>query len=242
MRYLATATVLAGAGLASAYSVPANLQQIYNKHKSGTCQNKLQDGFSDGISGSGSFAYCGDIQGAIFLHSSANGGQYDNMDIDCDGANNSAGDCANDPSGQSMTAFMDTVKQYGISDLDANIHPYVVFGNSGSSPTFDPQQYGMEPLSVMAVVCNNQLFYGVWGDTNGGTSTGEASISLAKLCFPNDGITGDNGHGEEDVLYIGFIGQDAVPGASAAWTARDTQTFEESIKSLGDRLVAKLSA
>jgi chitosanase len=56
-----------------------------------------------------------------------------------------------------MTAFMDTVQQYGISDLDANIHPYVVFGNSGSSPTFDPQQYGMEPLSVMAVVCNNQL-------------------------------------------------------------------------------------
>lgn len=79
------------------------------------------------------------------------------MDIDCDGANYSAGGCANDPSGQGQTAFMDTVSQYGISDLDANIHPYVVFGNSGSSPSFDPQQYGMEPLSVMAVVCNNQL-------------------------------------------------------------------------------------
>lgn len=38
------------------------------------------------------------------------------------------------------------------------------------------------------------------------------------------------------------MGQDAVPGASAAWTARDTKTFEESIKALGDRLVAKLSA
>jgi chitosanase len=79
------------------------------------------------------------------------------MDVDCDGANNSAGDCANDPSGQGETAFKDTVASYGISDLDANKHPFVVFGNSGASPSFDPQEYGIEPLSIMAVVCDNQL-------------------------------------------------------------------------------------
>jgi hypothetical protein len=78
------------------------------------------------------------------------------MDIDCDGANNSAGACANDPSGQSETAFKDTVQTFGISDLDANIHPYVVFGNEGGSPSFNPQP-SMKPLSVMAVVCNNQV-------------------------------------------------------------------------------------
>ena len=79
------------------------------------------------------------------------------MDIDCDGANNSAGACANDPSGQGQTAFKDTVKGYGIKDLDANLHPYVVFGNEGSSPSFNPQSKGMKPLSVMAVVCSNQV-------------------------------------------------------------------------------------
>jgi hypothetical protein len=99
--------------------------------------------------------YCGDIPNAIFLKGSD--GNYDNMDIDCDGANNSAGACSNDPSGQGETAFKDTVQSFGIDDLDANIHPYVVFGNEGADPSFSPEQFGMEPLSVMAVVCNNQV-------------------------------------------------------------------------------------
>lgn len=186
------------------------------------------------------------------------------MDIDCDGANNSAGACANDPSGQSETAFKDTVQTFGISDLDANIHPYVVFGNEGGSPSFNPSP-SMKALSVMAIVCNNQVvsfyidpfpshlgiiesnierkFYGIWGDTNGGTSTGEASLALGKLCFPNDGLSGDNGHDPKDVLFIGFTGSGAVPGKSGAnWAAKNTNDFENSIKALGDKLVAGLKA
>ena len=80
------------------------------------------------------------------------------MDIDCDGANRQAGKCANDPTGQSQTAFRDQVHAIsGLEDLDANVHPYVVFGNEGASPSFNPQGKGMKPLSVMAIVCNNQL-------------------------------------------------------------------------------------
>ena len=81
------------------------------------------------------------------------------MDIDCDGANNKRGNCATDLTGRSETAFMDTIKKYdvGIEDLDANVHPYVVLGNSGGSPAFDPRDYGVKALSVVAVVCNNQL-------------------------------------------------------------------------------------
>lgn len=75
------------------------------------------------------------------------------MDVDCDGLNYKGGDCGADETGQDETAFKDQLSQYGISDLDANIHPYVVFGNTD----FDPQQYGMEPLSVMAVLCNDQV-------------------------------------------------------------------------------------
>jgi chitosanase len=170
MHYI-TATTLLSLGLASAYNIPDNLKKIYNSHKvrqppiyqprisptnnpqSGNCNNKLADGFTDGISGASTFAYCGDIHGAIYLHSSGNGGQYDNMDVDCDGLNDKGGDCGSDPTGQGETAFKDQLSQFGIEDLDANLHPYVVFGNTN----FDPQQYGMEPLSVMAVVCNNQV-------------------------------------------------------------------------------------
>ena len=73
--------------------------------------------------------------------------------------------------------------------------------------------------------------------------TGEASISLADRCFPDDGLNGNKGHGDKDVLYIGFIGEDAVPGKDgAAWAAGDRGEFSRSIKALGDELVAKLQA
>ncbi|KAK5991545.1 Endo-chitosanase [Cladobotryum mycophilum] len=223
-------TLAALGAAASAYQLPTNLKNIYNAHKAGNCKKTVSSTMDGGT------VYCGDLPNAIFLKSNNN---YDNLDIDCDGANNGAGDCGNDPSGQGETAFKDTVKGYGISDLNANIHPYIVFGTSN----FNPQSRGMEPLSVMAVVCNNQVHYGIWGDTNGFHSTGEASISLGKLCFPNEHLTGDNGHDPKDVLFIGFTGKAAVPGKSGAnWKAGSAQQFEDSIKGLGDRLVAGLPA
>jgi chitosanase len=138
----------------------ASLSIVHFSHpaQTGACSNKLASGFTDG-SGPKTFEYCGDVKGAIFIHSSGNGGQYANMDIDCDGANRTGGKCANDPTGQGTTAFQSEVQalKAGIKDLDSNLHPYVVFGNEGKSPSFDPRKYGMEPLSVMAVVCNNQV-------------------------------------------------------------------------------------
>ncbi|KFY45411.1 hypothetical protein V495_03002 [Pseudogymnoascus sp. VKM F-4514 (FW-929)] len=237
------AAVTVAASIASAYDLPDNLSQIYNNHKSGACSNELTGGFTDG-SGPATFAYCGDVEGAIFLHSSGNGGEYVNMDIDCDGANRTGGKCSNDPTGQGQTAFQSEIQELnvGIDDLDSNLHPYVVFGNEGSSPEFDPRQYGMEPLSVMAVVCNNQVFYGVWGDTNGETSVGEASISLADLCFPDEDLNGNSGHDDKDVLYIGFPGKAAVPSDQTKWSAGNAKDFEDSIKEVGDKLVAGLKA
>lgn len=84
--------------------------------------------------------------------------------------------------------------------------------------------------------------YGIWGDTNGGVSTGEASISLADLCFPNEHLDGNHGHDPNDVLFIGFTSKDAVPGATAKWKAKNAKEFEDSIKSIGDKLVAGLKA
>ncbi|OAQ60363.1 glycoside hydrolase family 75 [Pochonia chlamydosporia 170] len=232
MRFCTIYTALVFSGVASAYQLPANLKAIYNAHKAGTCKKALSGKSSSGA------VFCGDIPNALFLKGSS--GNYDNMDIDCDGADDKAGACSNDPSGYGETSFKDTVQSYGISDLNANIHPYVVFNEA---PYFNPQKYGMKPLSVMAVVCNNQVWYGIWGDTNQEPTTGEASIALAKLCFPNEHLTGDNGHGAKDVMYIGFAGDKAVPGKNGAnWKTKNTQDFEASIKALGDKLVAGLSA
>lgn len=117
-------------------------------YQSGGCGNSLAGPFAGGAS------YCADIPNAIFLKGN---GEYDNMDTDCDGADNTAGDCGNDQTGQSQTSFQDLAQSYGISDLNANIHSYVVFGNEGSRPSFNPQAHGIKPLSVMAVVCDNQV-------------------------------------------------------------------------------------
>ena len=85
--------------------------------------------------------------------------------------------------------------------------------------------------------------YGVWGDTNGDDGppiVGEASIALATECF-GTGITGNNGHDKNDVLYIGFPGSvtDTV-NKKADWGAKTFKAFEASIAALGDRLIRKL--
>jgi chitosanase len=82
-------------------------------------------------------------------------------------------------------------------------------------------------------------WYGIWGDTNGDINTGEASISLAELCFPKEDLSGDNGHVPQDVLYIGFTGANAAP-KGANWRAKNALQFSQSIKAVGDKLVAGL--
>ncbi len=90
-------------------------------------------------------------------------GNLVNMDIDCDGAlGEGDGSCDSSQDTQSQTTFKDTVASYGkgIEDLNAYVHSYVVLGNDGSAPgyvTFDPQQYGIEPLSIVAVVCGDKM-------------------------------------------------------------------------------------
>lgn len=68
---------------------------------------------------------------------------------------------------------------------------------------------------------------------------GEASISLATACFGKS-MTGDNGHDQNDVLYIGFTGGDAVPGKNANWAAKNYADFESSIQDLGDKLIQRI--
>lgn len=151
---------------------------------------------------------------------------------------------------QAQTSFDEILSDYSktikntsaISPLNAQYITYVVLGTK-DLPIDTLSGGPIEPLSIVAVVCDNKLFYGVFGDTNGEDDdnyTGEASYSLANMCFPKEGLNGDNGHTGHDVLYIAFPGKEAVPGAAGAgWDAKNAQQFQETLKPLGDQLVEK---
>ncbi|ODA82632.1 hypothetical protein RJ55_01140 [Drechmeria coniospora] len=243
--------------LGSGRKVPSNVQSFYHGIRARQrCNEVLAGGFhaSHGDTrGSGTFDYCGDHMddyGVLYLQ--GRDGALADMDIDCDGVQNGPADdhrCRSSADIQAITAFAETVRRYGTGqpDLDPNAHAYVVLGNDGTKPgwkTFDPRNHGIEPLSVVAVVCKDKLFFAVWGDTNGDDGpqavVGEASIALATACF-GQAMNGNAGHGDADVLYIAFRGHEAVPGADGAkWNAQNFDEFESSIADLGDRLVTRI--
>ncbi|KAI8725485.1 Endo-chitosanase [Fusarium sp. LHS14.1] len=246
------------ASSASALQVPSNVRAFYNQLKSkGTCTNRLATGFFDSKFDDGETSYCGDHledYGIVYLQ--GEGGTFSNMDVDCDGAQGGPQDDGR--CGESTTTIPTTSIKYiiegynvGISDLNPHEHSFVVFGNSGTKPgwkTFDPREVGVQKASLMAVVCGDQMFYGIWGDSNGDhgdrPSVGEASLSLATACYGKGmqaGTGSNTSHDEEDVLYIAFTGADAVPGAKgAAWTAGNFDDFHASLVGLGNKLIKRI--
>ncbi|KAL8383859.1 hypothetical protein RB599_006276 [Gaeumannomyces hyphopodioides] len=171
------------------------------------------------------------------------GGQLSDMDVDCDGqqANRTGddGSCGLSTDTQPQTSFRSNVRAMGgatgIQDLNPYIHSKLLGGKR------------VEPLSVIAVVCGNNLFYGLWGDENGPDGKhamiGEAGIGLARACF--GGVTTiDGGHGwsNTDVLYLAFTGADAVPdaGQQPRWDATTFADFERSLAPVGDALVGRI--
>lgn len=236
--------------LASSWAkdIPSNLQRFYDavRHADGPCggDQLLADGFYDQAGGKGGWAYCQHtLRSGPAIYLKGPGDQLANMDIDCDGDQASPDPrCLGSSDTQGATTWKPQVQQRSnVSDLNASIHPYVVLGNSGAVG-FDPQHYGVHPLSVVAVVCGGQLIYGIWGDTNGDDDAqplvGEASLALATACF-GSGMTAHNGHDAPDVLYVAFSGAHAVP-RRAAWGAHSYGAFAASIAELGDALVARL--
>ncbi|KAM0376176.1 hypothetical protein ACHAPY_007499 [Fusarium culmorum] len=246
LRLLLLASV---AALASCRDVPDNIKAFKESIvKQGSCNDPLAKGFHSADGDDGSYVYCGDhVKDYNVIYLQGTEGKLVNMDIDCDGIQGSSADdgrCGSSGDTQSVTSFQDRLRTYSTKqkDLDANIHPYVVFGNLGTKknwPTFDAQKHGIKPLSIIAV------FYGIWGDENGDdgeeSMVGEAAISLATACFGKS-MNGNNGHDADDVLYIAFPGSDAVPGDDGAdWNATNFKDFESSLSSVGDKLVARIN-
>jgi chitosanase len=205
--------------------------------------------YDTGAGGKKQSVYCMDKTSNVVFLKNPNGGFAD-MDIDCDGAGKGQGGCSNDPSGLGETSFQSQLQDLtkgAVKDLDSNKHTFVVLSNfvtidapGDKRKPFDIESVGVEPLSIIAIVCGDQLFYGVYGDQNGGVVTGEASLAVGKLCFPKDGLSGDNGHEATDVLYLAFPGAKAPSNAS--WQAKDAKTFEASLATAGDKLVARIKA
>ncbi|RPB15530.1 fungal chitosanase [Morchella conica CCBAS932] len=204
MRTAALLLALAALPTALTRQIPDALQSFYDTVKDGHCPTTLHSGLRRNADSRATFRYCTDDSSNLMWI--AGPSSLADMDVDCDGANNAHGACENDPTGQSITAFQDEVSQFGIADLDANLHSYVVLGTGG----FDPRKEGVSSLSVVAV------FYGVWGDSNADDLVGEASLSLATACYGNR-MNGNYGHAETDVLYLAFRTDEAVPGRNASW-------------------------
>ena len=182
LRFLLFASV---AALVSCRDVPDNIKAFKESIiKQGSCKNALAKGFhsADGDDGceyfnlplhcllrltkTTAYVYCGDhLKDYNVVYLQGTEGKLVNMDIDCDGIQGSSADdgrCGSSGDTQSVTSFQDSLQTYSTKhkDLDANIHPYVVFGNLGTKknwPTFDAQKHGIKPLSIIAVVCGEKM-------------------------------------------------------------------------------------
>lgn len=142
---------------AAAYTVPSGLQTFYNNVKNGGCKSWLNgnNAQNDGYGKTG-FGFCNDTPGIIYV---SGPGSLADMDVDCDGSTI----CEGDGTWQGQTAF-DWLLQdgYGLKTLEASKHTFVVLGTQDIH--FDTVHGGpILPLSVVAIVCNGQLHYGIFG-------------------------------------------------------------------------------
>jgi len=122
------------------------------------------------------------------------------MDIDCDGGLSAT--CQNDPYYSPDTSASDSQG----NPLDASTLPFVVVPLASNG--FDFKNEGLELGSVVAVLYQGQLQYGILGDQGPKGVIGEASYAMADLF----GIDPDPETGGVDsgVTYIAFTGANAV--------------------------------
>ncbi|KAJ7723678.1 fungal chitosanase [Mycena metata] len=143
------------------------------------------------------------------------------MDIDCDGTDYK---CAGNSVGDNQTSF---------GALDARKVPWFVLPE-----TFQKQEKNaVKDNALGAIICDGKMFYAIFGDQNGATPQviGEGSLLLGQACFPNDNITGNNGHAQRDVAYLVF-GNQSPKNIDSKSSTIDISA----LKTLGDQQVKLL--
>jgi hypothetical protein len=124
------------------------------------------------------------------------------LDVDCDGKMSAQCNLTADPAYQGETSATDS----NGDPLDAAALPYVVVPLPSSR--FDYAAGGLALGSVIAVIYNGRVQYGVFGDEGPSSIIGEASYAMASsLGIDPDPSTGGVDSG---VAYIAFTGSDAV--------------------------------
>lgn len=159
-----------------------------------TCKTKVSTSpYATDVGAPDTVDVCG-LMGAVFFTA--------DMDIDCDGKPSAVCSKATDPSFQSDTAAQASTG----GPLDASVVPYVVVPIASTKWSYTAS--GLALGSVVAVIYNGKMEFGVIGDLGPKTIIGEASYAMAKsLGIPSNPSTGGVGSG---VTYIAFTGKSAV--------------------------------
>src|SRR5262249_12494628 len=125
-----------------------------------TCATTVGGPFAKDSGGTSNISICG-VANAVYWKA--------DMDIDCDGKQSSVCNTSTDPDFQNETSGTDS---HG-DPLDSATLPYVVVPLS--SARWNYKNAGLDLGSVIAVVYNGQIQYGVFGDEGPSTIIGEAS-------------------------------------------------------------------
>jgi len=160
--------------------------------KLATC-NRVGGNYATDSGGTQDIPICG-LTNAVFWKA--------DLDVDCDGQPSAECNSMTDPSFQAQTSATDSHGNY----LDAATLPYVVVPLPSSR--FDYNTAGLQFGSVIAVIYQDKVEYGVFGDEGPTSIIGESSYRMAA----NLGIYPDPSTGGADsgVAYIAFTGPSAV--------------------------------
>ena len=177
-------------GTADAQAAPPTAAELLAKLA--TCM-KVGGDFATDSGGAQTVEICG-LSNAVFWKA--------DMDIDCDGKESTQCNSMTDPDFDNATSATDS---HG-DPLDSAALPYVVVPLP--SARFDYAMAGLQLGSVFAVIYQDKVEYGVFGDEGPSSIIGEASYAMASAL----GIDPDPSTGGVDsgVAYIGFTGASAL--------------------------------
>lgn len=158
-----------------------------------SCRQISTGKFATDSGGPATIPICG-LDGAVFWKA--------DMDIDCDGKRTATCNEQTDPWFQNQTSATTSTGQW----LDSSTLPFVVIPQPSSR--FDYRTAGLKLGSVIAVIYDGKLKYGVFGDTGPSGIIGEASYAMASAL----GIDPDPHYGgvSSGVTYIAFTGASGV--------------------------------
>jgi hypothetical protein len=161
--------------------------------KIATCDDVVGGTFATDEGGTSNISICG-LTGAVFWKA--------DLDVDCDGKQSAECNLTADPDYDDETSATDSHSD----PLDAAALPYVVI--PGKSAKFDYETAGLAMGSVVAVIYDDKVEYGVIGDVGPTSAIGEASYAMAAAL----GIDPDPSTGGVDsgVAYIAFTGAGSI--------------------------------